>query len=197
MDFIQNNSSGDADVYRQSYDIFSRLAEDRNLFINGEINDNVANMLIAQMLFLNAKDPKTPISLYINSPGGSVMPALAIVDVIHSIQAPVYTFCISLCASAAALVLSSGKKGQRYIYPHSRVMIHTVRGVMDGPISDISISYNLMNELNREVYEALSANTGQSIDVIQKDSERDYWLNSFDAIAYGLVDKVISRRTNI
>lgn len=196
MNYIQSSTRGGQEGYRGSYDIFSRLANERNLFITGEIDNDIASLIIAQMLYLNSKDSHAPISLYINSPGGDVLSGLAIVDAMKSIQAPVYTFCIGLCASAAALIFSSGKKGHRYAYSHSRIMIHTVRGMMNGPIGDVAINYNLMQELNDDVYDVLSINTGQEILKIKEDTQRDCWFRVADAIAYGLVDKTIDTATS-
>lgn len=197
MNQVPNVLVTDPDGSSRVVDLFSKLANDRNLFITGEIDEEVSNLIIAQMLYLNSKDAGQPIYLYINSPGGDALSGLAIVDVIKSIRAPVYTFCIAACASAAALIFSSGRKGNRYVYKHSRIMIHAVRGMMNGPINEVKINYNLMEELNVDMCEVLSSNTGQTFQKIEQDTYHDRWFKAEDAIAYGLADKIIKNRHNV
>jgi len=174
-----------------AYDIFSRLLEDRIIFITGEINDAVANTVIAQMLYLEGRDAKAPISLYINSPGGVSQSGLAILDTMRYIKCPVSTICIGLCASAAALLLAGGRHGKRYCLPHSKVMIHQPWGAVQGQITEIEIYYK-EGKKDRQTYASLMAEfCGKSQDIVNKDIERDNYMTANEALEYGIVDQIL------
>lgn len=177
----------------RSYDIFSRLLEDRIIFVSGEINDNVANTIIAQLLYLESKDSKKDICLYINSPGGVSQAGLAIVDTINLIKCPVSTICIGLCASAAALILACGQKGKRYILPNSKVMIHQPWGGVKGQITEIEI-YLKEGIKDRNTYASiLSKVCNKSKEEVLKNIERDNYMNSQEALEYGIIDKILDK----
>ncbi len=175
-------------------DVFSRLMMDRIIFLGVGVDDYVANVIQAQLLFLDSLDPQRAIQMYINSPGGSVTAGLGIYDTMQYVSPEVSTICTSMAASMGAVLLSSGAKGQRVCLPHSRVMIHQPAGGMQGQVSDMQITYDLFKNLQRELYEILQENTGQDYEKIQLDCDRDNWMTAQEAVAYGLVDEVISGR---
>ncbi len=177
----------------RAYDIFSRLLKDRIVFIGGPIDDTMANLVIAQLLFLESEDPDKDIHLYINSPGGSVTAGLAMYDTMQYIKPDVSTICLGMAASMAAILLASGAKGKRYALPYSRVMIHQPLGGAHGQATDIEIQAREILRLREVANEILSRHTGQPIDKIQLDTERDYFMSSQAACDYGLIDKVIVR----
>ena len=177
----------------RAFDIYSRLLEDRIIFISGEINDQIANTVIAQLLYLDSKNSTSDIHLYINSPGGVSQAGLAILDTMRFLRSPVSTICIGLCASAAALILAGGNKGKRYILPHSKVMIHQPWGGVQGQITEIEIYYK-EGLKDRENYATLLAEfCDKDEKVIQRDIERDNYMNAVEAISYGLVDKILNK----
>lgn len=175
----------------RAYDIYSRLLKDRIVFIGSPIDDGVANAVIAQLLFLDSQDPKADIKMYINSPGGSVTSALAIYDTMQYVKADVQTICIGMAASAAALLLASGKKGKRMALPNSEVMIHQVLGGAQGQATDVDIHARHILKIRDRLNKILAKHTGQKLGKIEKDTERDYFMSSDEACKYGIVDKVI------
>lgn len=178
----------------RSYDIYSRLLEDRIVFLCDEVNDATASLVVAQLLFLEAQDPDKDINLYINSPGGSVSAGLAIYDTMNFIKCDVSTTCIGMAASMGAFLLSSGAKGKRYALPNSEIMIHQPLGGARGQASDIKIHADHILKTRSRLNTILSKNTGKSLDEIERDTERDNFLSADEAAAYGLVDKVIDKR---
>lgn len=174
----------------RSYDIYSKLLEERIIFITGEINDAVANTVVAELLYLEAKDSTKDIDIYINSPGGSVTSGLAIYDTMNFIKCDVSTICIGMAASMAAFLLSSGKKGKRYALPSSEIMIHQPLGGAQGQASDIKIQAEHILALKKKLNSVLAANTGKPIEQIEKDTDRDNYLTAEDALGYGLIDKI-------
>ena len=178
----------------RSYDIYSRLLEDRIVFLCDEVNDVTASLVVAQLLFLEAQDPDKDINLYINSPGGSVSAGLAIYDTMNFIKCDVSTTCIGMAASMGAFLLSSGAKGKRYALPNSEIMIHQPLGGARGQASDIKIHADHILRTRSRLNTILSKNTGKSLDEIERDTERDNFLTADEAAAYGLVDKVIDKR---
>lgn len=177
----------------RAYDIYSRLLNDRIIFLGGPIDDNVANLVIAQLLFLDHEDSKKDISLYINSPGGSVTAGLAIIDTMNFIKSDVSTICVGIAASMGALILSSGKKGKRFSLPNSEVMIHQVMGGAEGQASDIAINAKHILRTKDTLNKILADNTGKKFEQVEKDSDRDYWMTSDEAKKYGIVDEIISK----
>lgn len=175
----------------RAYDIYSRLLKERIVFLGGTITDQLANIVIAQLLHLEAEDPKKDIWLYINSPGGSVTSALAIYDTVQHIKPDVRTICIGLAASAAAVILSSGTKGKRVALPNAEVMIHQVMGGAEGQASDIAITAKHILRVKENLNKILAKNTGKSLAQIEKDSDRDYYMTAEESRAYGLVDEVM------
>ena len=178
----------------RSYDIYSKLLEERIIFITGEINDAVANTVVAELLYLEAKDSAKDIDIYINSPGGSVTSGLAIYDTMNFIKCDVSTICIGMAASMAAFLLSSGKKGKRYTLPSSEIMIHQPLGGAQGQASDIKIQAEHILALKKKLNSVLAANTGKPIEQIEKDTDRDNYLTAEDALGYGLIDKIFYNR---
>ncbi|HET8574816.1 MAG TPA: ATP-dependent Clp endopeptidase proteolytic subunit ClpP [Candidatus Paceibacterota bacterium] len=176
----------------RAYDIYSRLLRERIIFLAGPIDDNVANIVIAQLLFLESEDSKKDINLYINSPGGSVTAGMAIYDAMQHIKPDVSTICVGIAASMAATLLSSGAKNKRFALPNSEVMIHQVMGGAEGQASDIEISARHILSTKKRLNQILAKNTGKSIAQIEKDSDRDYFMSADEAKKYGLVDKVIA-----
>ncbi len=176
-------------------DVFSRLMMDRIIFMGVPVNDYVANVVQAQMLFLESTDPKRDIQMFINSPGGSVMAGLGMYDTMQYVAPDVATICTGLAASMGAVLLAAGEKGKRSALTHARVMIHQPSGGMQGQFSDMEISYNLIKELKEELYQILADHTGQKMDKIEKDSDRDNWMNATTAKKYGLVDEVLARKS--
>lgn len=177
----------------RSYDIYSRLLKDRIVFLDGEINDQVANIVVAQLLFLEAEDPDKDIYLYINSPGGVVTAGLAIYDTMQYIKPDVSTICIGSCASMAAVLLTSGAKGKRFALPHSNIMIHQPLGGVQGQATEIEIHAREILRLRKELNTILSKHSGQPLDVIAHDTERDNFMTAKAALKYGLIDKILER----
>ena len=178
----------------RSFDIYSRLLKDRIVFLGGEINDDVANLVVAQLLFLEMENPDSDISLYINSPGGSVTAGMAIYDTMNYIKCDVSTICIGMAASMGAFLLSSGAKGKRIALPNSEIMIHQPLGGAKGQASDIKIQADLILRTRDTLNRILAENTGKSIEQIAKDTDRDNFMTADEALAYGLVDKVFAKR---
>ena len=180
----------------RSYDIYSRLLKDRVIFLTGAIEDHMANLIVAQMLFLESENPDKDIHLYINSPGGSVTAGLSIYDTMKFIKPDVSTMCIGQAASMGAFLLAGGTQGKRMALPHSRVMIHQPSGGAQGQASDIEIQANEIIELRSKLNKLLADNTGKDQDVISRDTERDRFMGAEEALEYGLVDKVIQQRVD-
>jgi len=176
------------------YDIYSRLLRDRIVFIDGEINDTSANLVVAQILFLESENPEKDISIYINSPGGSVTAGLAIYDTMQYVKCPVQTICLGQAASMGAFLLAGGSKGKRYALPSSRVMIHQPWGGVEGQESDISIQAKEIGRLKELTVKHFSEHTGKNEDEVRKDMERDFFMTAQDAKAYGIIDSVMDRR---
>lgn len=173
-------------------DVFSRLMMDRIIFLGVAINDHVANVIQAQLLYLNSVDPRRDITLFINSPGGSVTAGLGIYDTMQHVAPDVVTTCTSLAASMASVLLCAGAAGKRGMLPHSRVMIHQPSGGMQGQFSDMEITYDLFRELKKDLYGIMSRHSGQSLEQIEKDADRDNWMRAEDALAYGFVDEILA-----
>ena len=178
----------------RAYDIFSRLLKDRIVMLSGEVTDDSANLVIAQLLFLESEDPDKDIYLYINSPGGSVSAGMAIYDTMNYIKADVSTFCIGLAASMGAFLLSSGAKGKRIALPNAEIMIHQPLGGFKGQATDIDIHAKQILKIKDTLNSILAKNTNQPIEKIKSDVERDYFLDAEEAVAYGLVDKVMTKK---
>ena len=178
----------------RSYDIYSRLLEDRIIFLSGEIDDAVANTVVAQLIYLEAKDPSKDISLYINSPGGSVSAGLAIYDTMNYVKCDVSTICIGMAASMGAFLLSSGQKGKRYALPNSEIMIHQPLGGAQGQASDIKIAAEHILKTKQKLNSILSQNSGKPLSQIEKDTDRDNYPSAQEAMEYGLIDKVFYKR---
>lgn len=179
----------------RSYDIYSRLLKDRIIFVGGQINDDVANVVTAQLLFLESEDPEKEISMYINSPGGSVTAGLAMYDTMQFVKPPVSTLCVGQAASMGAVLLAAGAKGRRYSLPHSRIMIHQLSGGFEGQATDIDIQAREALRLRELLNQVLANHTGQSMKKIEKDTDRDNFLSAAQAVEYGLIDEVILGRT--
>ncbi|ACL70243.1 ATP-dependent Clp endopeptidase proteolytic subunit ClpP [Halothermothrix orenii] len=177
----------------RSYDIYSRLLKDRIVFLGHPINDELSNLIIAQLLFLEAEDPDKDIHLYINSPGGSVTAALAMYDTIQYIKPDVATICMGQAASAGALLLASGTKGKRYALPNARVMIHQPAGGVQGKATEAEIHIKELLRLRERLNEILSKHTGKSVEQISKDVEQDYFMTAEEALEYGIIDEVITK----
>ena len=178
----------------RSYDIFSRLLNDRIVFLSDEVNDTTASLIVAQMLFLEAQDPDKDISFYINSPGGSVTAGMAIYDTMQFIKCDVSTICIGMAASMGAFLLSSGTKGKRFALPHSEVMIHQPLGGARGQASDIQIQAEQILKTKATLNRILAENTGKPLEIIERDTDRDNYMTAQEAMEYGLVDKVLTKR---
>ena len=178
----------------RSYDIYSRLLNDRIIFLADEVNDATASLVVAQLLYLEAKDPDKDINLYINSPGGSISAGMAIYDTMNYIKCDVSTICVGMAASMGAFLLSSGAKGKRLALPNSEIMIHQPLGGMQGQASDIKIHADHIIRIREKLNRLLSEQTGKPIEVIERDTERDNFLTAAEALEYGLVDKVIEKR---
>ncbi len=178
----------------RAYDIYSRLLKDRIIMLGTPIDDHVANLIVAQLLFLEAEDPEKDIYLYINSPGGVVTAGLAIYDTMQYIKPDVVTICMGQAASMGAVLLAAGAKGKRFALPHSRIMIHQPLGGFQGQATDIEIHAKEILRLKKTLNEILSKHTGQSLRKIEKDTERDYFMSAEEAMKYGLIDKVLTRR---
>ena len=177
----------------RSYDIFSRLLKDRIIMLSAEVTDESANLIVAQLLFLESEDPDKDIFLYINSPGGSVTAGMAIYDTMNYIKADVSTICVGMAASMGAFLLSSGAKGKRYALPNAEVMIHQPLGGFQGQATDIGIHANRMLKIKERLNKILSENTNQPLEKLSADVERDYFLDGEEAVEYGIVDKVITK----
>ena len=184
---IEKNETGE-----RAYDIYSRLLKDRIIILNGEITDNSSNIVVAQLLYLDSLN-NDDISLYINSPGGSITAGMAIFDTMNFIKSDVSTICVGMAASMAAFLLSSGEKGKRYILPNAEVMIHQPLGGAQGQATEIKIAAERILKLKKKLNKILSDNTGKDIDNIDNDTERDYFMDSDEALNYGIVDKVLKK----
>lgn len=178
----------------RSYDIYSRLLKDNIIFLGTAIDDSVANAIVAQMLFLESEDPDKDIQIYINSPGGSVTAGLAIYDTMQFVKNDIVTYCVGQAASMGALLLTAGTKGKRFALPNARIMIHQPSGGAQGQASDIEITYKEIQRLKDILNQMLATHTGQTLKKIQKDSDRDYFMSSLEAMEYGLIDKVLNNR---
>lgn len=178
----------------RAYDLLSRMLRDRIVFLGSIINDDVANIIVAQMLFLESEDCDRDINLYINSPGGSVSSGLSILDTMNYIHSPVQTICYGQAASMAAVLLSAGAKGKRFALPNSRIMIHQVSGGAGGQATDVEIQAREMMRLKKTLSEILAKNSGQTIEKVTADCERDYFMSSEEAKAYGLIDAIMDKR---
>ena len=178
----------------RSYDIFSRLLEDRIIFLGEEVNDATASLIVSQLLFLEAKDPDKDIQLYINSPGGSVTAGMAIYDTMQYIKCDVSTICIGMAASMAAFLLASGAKGKRLALPNAEIMIHQPSAGTQGQITDMAIHLQRLETIKKRMNRILSENTGKPIDVVTADCERDNFMSAQEAMEYGLIDRVIEKR---
>ena len=186
---VERTSSGE-----RTYDLYSRLLDDRIIFLSGEINDALANTVVAQLIYLEGKDSTKDISLYINSPGGSVSAGMAIYDTMNYIKCDVSTICIGMAASMGAFLLSSGAKGKRFALPNSEIMIHQPLGGAKGQASDIKIQADLILRTRDTLNRILAENTGKSVEQIAKDTDRDYFMTANEALEYGLVDEVLAHR---
>jgi ATP-dependent Clp protease protease subunit len=178
----------------RSYDIYSRLLKDRIVFLGTPVDDDVANVIIAQLLFLESEDPDKDINLYINSPGGSVTSGMAIYDTMQYVKPPVSTICMGQAASMGALLLAAGARGKRFCLPHARIMIHQVLGGAQGQASDVEIQAKEILRLKARMNEILSRHTGQPIERIEKDTDRDYFMGAGEAKEYGLIDEVVVQK---
>jgi len=177
----------------RSYDLYSRLLKDRIIFVGEGVDDHMANVIIAQMLFLEKEDPKADIHLYINSPGGSVYAGLAIYDVMQFVSCPVATTCVGMAASMGAILLAGGEKGKRTILPNSRVMIHQVSSGFRGTIADINVQAKETNYLMNNLMEILSKHTGKDVEQVRADCDRDYWMSAEEALEYGIIDEILKK----
>jgi ATP-dependent Clp protease protease subunit len=178
----------------RSYDIYSRLLNDRIIFLSDEVNDVTASLVVAQLLYLEAQDPDKDVYLYINSPGGSITSGMAIYDTMNYIKCDVSTICVGMAASMGAFLLSSGAKGKRFALPNAEVMIHQPLGGMQGQATDIKIHADRIIKIKEKLNKLLSEQTGKPLDVIERDTERDNFMTAEEAMAYGLVDKVITKK---
>ena len=178
----------------RSYDIYSRLLEDRIIFLSGEINDAVANTVVAQLIYLEGKDPEKDIMMYINSPGGSVTAGLAIYDTMNYIKCDACTTCVGICASMAAVLLSSGAKGKRYALANSEVMIHQPLGGAQGQASDIVITAEHIVRTKKKLNKILASNSNKTFEQVEKDTDRDNYMTAEEALEYGLVDRIFDKR---
>ncbi len=183
---IEKTSMGE-----RAYDIYSRLLKERIIFLGGPIDSDVANLVVAQMLFLASEDPKKDISFYINSPGGHVTAGLAVLDTMNHIQPNVSTVCIGMAASMGAILLSAGEKGKRFALPNAEVMIHQPSGGAEGMASDIEITAKQILKMRERLNKILAKNTGQKLDKIEKDVDRDFFMDASESVKYGIIDKVL------
>ena len=186
---IEQTSRGE-----RSYDIYSRLLKERIIFLDGEVNDASASVIVAQLLFLESEDPTKDIHLYINSPGGSVTAGMAIYDTMNYIKSDVSTICVGMAASMGAFLLSGGAKGKRMALPNAEIMIHQPLGGAQGQATEIQIAAEHILKTKKKLNEILAANTGKPLEEIEKDTDRDNWLDAEEAVNYGLIDKVIKER---
>ena len=178
----------------RAYDIFSRLLNDRIIILNGEINDSVASVVVAELLFLEGQDPDKDISIYINSPGGSISAGLAIYDTMNYIKCDVSTICVGLAASMGSFLLAAGTKGKRFALPNSEVLIHQPLGRVEGQASDMKIHTDHIISIRHKMNKMYAEMTGQPLEVIERDTDRDYYMSAEEALEYGIVDKVIDKR---
>lgn len=185
---IEQTSKGE-----RSYDIFSRLLNDRIIFLADQVTDDLASVVVAELLYLESLDPKKDIMLYINSPGGSISAGMAIYDTMNYIKCDVSTICVGMAASMGAFLLSGGTKGKRYALPNSEILIHQPLGGAEGQATEIEIAANHIIRLKKRLNEILAKNTGKSVDEILKDTDRDNWMTADEALKYGLIDKVIDK----
>ncbi len=176
----------------RAYDIYSRLLKDRIIFLGTAIDDNVANLIIAQLLFLEADDPDREISMYINSPGGAVDSGLGVYDTMQHVRPDVVTYCVGMAASMSALLLAGGAKGKRYSLPNSRIMIHQPSGQAGGTAEDVRIYADEILKMRKRYNELMAKHTGKSVEVVEKDSDRDFFLSAEEALKYGIVDRVVN-----
>ena len=186
---VEQTSKGE-----RSYDIYSRLLKDRIIFIDGEIDDAVASLVVAQLLFLESEDPDKDINIYINSPGGSISAGMAIYDTMNYIRPDICTICVGMAASMGAFLLSSGTKGKRYVLPNAEVMIHQPLGGAQGQATEIQIAAEHILKIKDKLNHILAKNTGQTLKKIIQDTDRDNFLDAKEAVAYGLVDKIVEKR---
>jgi len=177
----------------RAYDIYSRLLKDRIIFLGDQVDDHIANLIVAELLFLEKEDPDRDIEIYINSPGGSVSAGLAIYDTMQTIKPDVATICVGLAASMGATLLAGGAKGKRYALPHARIMIHQVSAGFQGTALDIDIQAREILKMNHELAQILQHHTGQDLERIKRDIDRDYFLSAEEAVEYGLIDSVLNR----
>ncbi len=177
----------------RSYDIYSRLLRDRIVFVGGQVSDEMANLVIAQLLFLSNDDPKADISVYVNSPGGGISAGLAIYDTMQFIRCDVRTYCVGMAASMGAVLMAAGTHGKRFVLPNSRVLIHQplIRGVLTGPATELDIEAREIIRLRKTLYQVFSRHTGQSVEQIERDCDRNKWLNAEEAVEYGCADSIL------
>ena len=178
----------------RAFDIYSRLLSERIIFLGTPINDAVANLVVAQLLHLESEDPDKDISLYVNSPGGNVYAGLAVYDTIQFVKPDVSTICVGIAMSMGALLLAAGAKGKRFVLPNSKILIHQVSGGFEGPATDIEIHAREALSLRRRLDEILAKHTGQDLEKVEKDTDRDYFMTAEEALTYGIVDKIIEHR---
>ena len=186
---VEESSHGE-----RAYDIYSRLLKDRIIFVGEQVHNDMANIVIAQMLFLESEDPGKDINVYINSPGGSVTAGLAIYDTMQYIKPDISTICMGQATSVGALLLAAGTKGKRYALPHTRIMIHQPLGGVQGQATDIDIQAKEILKIKERIHKILAKHTGQPIERIRQDTERDFFMSSEDAFKYGIIDKIITKR---
>ena len=179
----------------RSFDIYSRLLRDRIIFLRGPVTDDSANVIVAQLLYLSNENPTADVSFYVNSPGGSVSAGMAVMDTMNFIRCDVATYCVGLAASMGAVLLSSGAKGKRYCLPNSRVLIHQplINSVITGPATELDIEAREIIRLRQRLYEILAESTGQSVEQVERDCDRNKWLDANEAVTYGCVDKILDR----
>lgn len=187
MPYVIEQSGGG----ERTYDIYSRLMKDRIIFLSGEVNDEMANIIVGQLLFLQAEDPNADITLYVNSPGGSITAGMAIYDTMNYIKCDVNTVVIGMAASMAAFLAAAGTKGKRYALPNSEVMIHQPLGGAQGQVTEMEISFNRILKMKEKMNKILAANSNHTVKRVAKDTERDYFMSATEALEYGLIDKII------
>ena len=183
---IENDGKGE-----RSFDIYSRLLRDRIIFVNGEIEENMAAIIVAELLFLDSEDHEKPIHMYIQSPGGACTAGFSIIDTMNLISAPVYTYCVGMCASMGAMIFSQGEIGKRYMLSNAECMIHQPLGGAKGQCTDIQIAAQNIQKTKERLYNMLADASGKTYEEIQKDCERDYWMNAEETVAYGLADAIL------
>lgn len=187
MPYVIEQSGGG----ERTYDIYSRLMKDRIIFLSGEVNDEMANIIVGQLLFLQTEDPKADITIYINSPGGSITSGMAIYDTMNYVSCDVNTVVVGMAASMGAFLLAAGEKGKRYALPNSEVMIHQPLGGAQGQVTEMEISLNRIVKMKEKLNKILAANSKHTLKKVQKDTERDYFMSADEALEYGLIDKII------